>query len=336
MRPCTRKGFTLVELLVVVTIIGILIALLMPAVQTARESARKAQCGNNLHQLGIAYNNLLSKNPDRGLGTSAGAWPSTLKPYVEHLGSIFICPNDDEEYRGNALSDYVFWVRNRTFSEYDSSHGIPFEEGPRCRIADPSHTTGWSRGVGAPYWLNRQNVEYEPPGNPDSYIIEFEDATDFDWSDMVVIVDPYPDGRIHCRAIAKYAAYTFDLIGPDGDVVHSNFRPPHDWWVDSTERTSYGINNRANRFTQDGNKILLVEYLKPTANVVQPNQDDFTSVDPGEQPPEWTGWGFGRARHLGTLNVLFADGRVESFSPRDIDPQVSDLHDFYWLPVGDQ
>ena len=52
-----RRGFTLIELLVVIAIIAVLIALLLPAVQAAREAARRAQCINNLKQIGIALHN---------------------------------------------------------------------------------------------------------------------------------------------------------------------------------------------------------------------------------------------------------------------------------------
>jgi prepilin-type N-terminal cleavage/methylation domain-containing protein len=98
MRARSRSAFTLVELLVVIAIIGILVALLLPAVQSAREAARRMQCQNNLKQLGLAlhnYHDTMSAFPPSSVWADTGtistnnndklgpSWVVLILPYIE-------------------------------------------------------------------------------------------------------------------------------------------------------------------------------------------------------------------------------------------------------------
>ncbi|GHT44863.1 hypothetical protein FACS189454_03370 [Planctomycetales bacterium] len=87
MRIGTLRGFTLVELLVVIAIIGILITLLLPAVQAAREAARRMQCGNNLKQIALAAHNFADANntnlPASSLSVGYTTWAAYILPFIE-------------------------------------------------------------------------------------------------------------------------------------------------------------------------------------------------------------------------------------------------------------
>jgi prepilin-type N-terminal cleavage/methylation domain-containing protein len=102
-----KRGFTLVELLVVIAIIGVLVALLLPAVQAAREAARRMSCSNNVKNLVLAMHNYAEQNKQFPIGVkSAGSaygqgWTVGLMPFIEQ-GNLY---NNWNHIAGSAAND---------------------------------------------------------------------------------------------------------------------------------------------------------------------------------------------------------------------------------------
>jgi len=114
MSPKLRRGFTLIELLVVIAIIAVLIALLLPAVQAAREAARRAQCVNNMKQLGLAVHNYHQ---------IAESFPANLYLHPNYSSAsyswnnsswlVFLLPLMEQQPLYNAVNFSIMWGPNR-------------------------------------------------------------------------------------------------------------------------------------------------------------------------------------------------------------------------------
>jgi len=116
-RPIRSAGMTLMEILVVIAIIGLLIGLLMPAVQAARASSRRMQCMSNLHEIGVAFENRRTVLGSNACLPNALQMPSKklendkrptiaacLAKYIEGDTAVFICPSDVKYYKTEGLS----------------------------------------------------------------------------------------------------------------------------------------------------------------------------------------------------------------------------------------
>lgn len=250
MNQQSRPGFSLIELLVVITIIGILTALLFPAVQATREAARQAQCANHLHQFSVAIGHRASR---LNKPLPAEEWTTQLSPYVEEIRGVYLCPDGGDPQGGGTEPDMY------GYSDRAGSYTIPFDpDHPRCCKVAESSTT-------CTYW--------------------FEDWHDYDW-DLSVTVTRLGDGSVELKtAFHTYTVFRHTILDPSGSPVPGLAEIPYP----ETRRaviegtggipTHYGMNARSAGFVSDSNKILMLDYNKVVADVVGPDAADFWPKD---------------------------------------------------------
>jgi prepilin-type N-terminal cleavage/methylation domain-containing protein/prepilin-type processing-associated H-X9-DG protein len=159
-RQKSARGFTLIELLVVIAIIGVLIALLLPAVQSAREAARRAQCTNNLKQIGLALHNYESSNgafPPAGQGTNFRTSPASTQFVDGEWGVLARILNGLEQSQVYNTLNFNLPYTHNSGANYTGCSSVigaylcpssDRDQGDGHDAIDPSDAIATARGVG--------------------------------------------------------------------------------------------------------------------------------------------------------------------------------------------
>ncbi len=266
-----RHAFTLVELLVVIAIIGVLVALLLPAVQAAREAARRSSCTNNLKQIGLALHNHANTYNDRlpeGYeGTGKYAWSTFILPFIEQ-GSAYDKTDirTSETYSGSAAEVLA--------AELDLF---------RCP-SDPGPDTNpfWNNLPTSNYPSNR-SLFYNVPGDTDinrnlkgTKLAEITDGL----SNTIFVGER--DGMQNVAAIfighdRAFASVVGDSLWP----INTNIEQPYKDEPDPSSLSSVDPDNKRSTFTSlhpggalfllgDGSVRFVAETIESTPDSITP------------------------------------------------------------------
>jgi prepilin-type N-terminal cleavage/methylation domain-containing protein/prepilin-type processing-associated H-X9-DG protein len=297
LRPAPRRlAFTLVELLVVIVIIGILVSLLLPAVQAARESARRTQCTNNLHQLGIGLAAYESAN---------NIFPPGARWYGDNNGGN----------RGNILMTILPFIEQlMIYEQFDFSKvtdGQTFGSSTRMIGATIIPTYVCPSDLNSDLYNGRACANYAASNGPSAQINSSACSCPNygDWNQFALAPycnpDDYAGPFMRSGVIATRRGVTTAVEVRDG-LSNTIF-------FGETRRGCSGHEAAGWAWSNDGNGLVATLY---------PINYDSCHADPSpdgcSQPRNWnTELGF-KSRHPGGAQFLFGDGAVH-FLEQSID-----------------
>jgi prepilin-type N-terminal cleavage/methylation domain-containing protein/prepilin-type processing-associated H-X9-DG protein len=331
MRSRNSGGFTLIELLVVIAIIAVLIALLLPAVQAAREAARRAQCVNNLKQLGIAMHNYHSSV--NSLPWGDGPWwiewsaHTLLLPYMEQAPIYNAINFSDLQTLGltpmpinnpaNSTATYTVISGFNCPSDTDrltdpNGHNNYMDNSgsaPNCAYGGIADTPSWSEPAAGPFIYSSNGIDTGPPGfgGPSINIASITDGT----SNTAAFSE-------RVKAIGSNFTGTSAPFDPLKPTASLSIPAPVSTTVESTPQAYYQICSVTPPVPVNGNQDAANFNDDNISGAMwvsgQPACTRYLHIMP---PNTWScrsGLQIGHvanSRHAGGVNVMFCDGSVK-------------------------